>query len=168
MASEGAQQLLGEPPSLEASAMTSSAMSVAKVFCEMAEWQLTNLEIQKLLYLAQMIHLGEHGLKSPLFRNAIEAWDLGPVVPAVYHKIKMFGSERVGNVFRATPNIEDDEDSQSIKMTYDVTRGKSASQLVAITHWEKGAWSKNYRPKMRGVVIPNEDILSEYNDRFEN
>jgi uncharacterized phage-associated protein len=41
-----------------------------------------NLKLQKLLYYSQAVHLVLNG-KLPLFNEAIEAWDYGPVVPRV-------------------------------------------------------------------------------------
>ena len=45
--------------------------------------------------------------------------------------------------------------------------GRAGAQLVAITHWQKGAWAKHYRPEVRHCIIPNSDILKEYRARFE-
>ena len=41
---------------------------------------LTNLRLQKLLYYVQGWSLGERG--RPMFREEIQAWRYGPVVPA--------------------------------------------------------------------------------------
>ena len=40
---------------------------------------LTNMKLNKLLYFAQGYYLKKYG--RPLFDNAIEAWEHGPVVP---------------------------------------------------------------------------------------
>lgn len=45
---------------------------------------ITNLRLQKLLYLCQGYHLVEYGC--PMFTNAIEAWPRGPVVPDVWER----------------------------------------------------------------------------------
>jgi len=39
--------------------MTVSASAAAKRMCERSGWTLSNLELQKLLYIAHMFHLGE-------------------------------------------------------------------------------------------------------------
>ena len=41
--------------------MSVSALSAAKTFCELRDWKISNLELQKLLYIAQMLHLGRYG-----------------------------------------------------------------------------------------------------------
>ncbi len=50
---------------------------------------LTNMKLQKLLYYEQGFHLAY--FNQPLFNEAIEAWQYGPVVPLVYEHYKSFG-----------------------------------------------------------------------------
>ena len=50
---------------------------------------ITNLKLQKLLYYAQGWHLAF--FDKPLFRDSIEAWVHGPVVPSVYSLFKGHG-----------------------------------------------------------------------------
>jgi uncharacterized phage-associated protein len=50
---------------------------------------ISNMKLQKLLYYAQGFRLAERG--EPLFNEHMEAWQHGPVVPAVYHEFKEFG-----------------------------------------------------------------------------
>lgn len=54
---------------------------------------ITNLKLNKLLYYAQGCCLSRLG--RPLFPEQIEAWDYGPVVPAVYHKYKVCGKSPI-------------------------------------------------------------------------
>lgn len=58
---------------------------------------------------------------------------------------------------------------ESERVALDVTYSElglfSASKLIAITHWEEGAWARNYIPGSRGIVIPQEDIIAEYEKR---
>jgi uncharacterized phage-associated protein len=51
---------------------------------------ISNLKLQKLAYYAQGFALAL--LDKPLFSEPIEAWIHGPVVPALYHEYKGFGS----------------------------------------------------------------------------
>ena len=41
----------------------------------------------------------------------------------------------------------------------------SGPKLVAITHWEKGAWARIYICGMKDLVISHDDILEEYKQR---
>lgn len=50
---------------------------------------LTNLKLQKLLYYAQGWYLALYDKQ--LFKDKIEAWVHGPVVPSAYHSLKQYG-----------------------------------------------------------------------------
>lgn len=50
---------------------------------------LTNRELQKLLYLAQGFHLAQTGQE--LFREDFSAWKFGPVNPKIFHDYKSLG-----------------------------------------------------------------------------
>lgn len=142
--------------------MTVSALSAAKTLCEMRGWALSNMALQKVLYLAQMFRLGQSE-GTPLVREPFEAWDYGPVVPDLYHRVKPFGSGPVGNVFHWVDEVEQNTaDYRALEQAEEGTRRLSPGQLVAITHRSGGAWARHYLPGARGVVIPNEDILREY------
>lgn len=145
--------------------MAARLESVAKYICEKSGWNVSNLQLQKLMYLAQMIYMGRTGGKR-LFDGDFEAWDYGPVEPDLYHKVKVFGSGAIRDVFRNALSFN--EDDKRRKVMDDVTSRFlrfSAGDLVEITHWDGGAWAKHYIPNARNVPIPDEDILAEYKDR---
>lgn len=50
---------------------------------------ITHLKLQKLLYYAQAWHLVFYD--RPLFKNSIQAWTHGPVVPDVYYEYSDYG-----------------------------------------------------------------------------
>lgn len=144
--------------------MAIPVLAAAKRLGEQSGWSLSNLEMQKLLYLAHMYCLG--GRNRPLVDGYFEAWDYGPVHPVLYHRVKIFGKSPVENVFHAisdlnpaTPDV--DLLDQSVKQFAHAAPGR----LVAITHWDEGAWAKCYHPGARHVIIPNEVIRQEYIDR---
>ena len=141
-----------------------SAQAAARKLCERSDWMLTNLELQKMLYLAQMVFMGQNNGER-LFNGIFEAWDYGPVVPDVYSQVRAFGSAPIKNVFHVAGSISDDARRTMLEQAYDQLSTKTAGQLVNITHWSKGAWAKNYRPGVKGIIIPDEDILREARDR---
>jgi len=145
--------------------MSISALSVAKRLGELSDWSLSNLALQKISYIAHMIHLGRNGLSAPLITESFEAWNLGPVVPALYRRAKAFGSAPVKNVFHSVMSGGDDKQDASIDEAYRITKSMSPGKLVSITHWSDGAWAKNYSPHGRGHVIPNRDIYEEFTKR---
>lgn len=140
--------------------------SVARFICEAGDWRVTNLQLQKIIYLAQMLYMGQDVQHERLADASFEAWDYGPVEPRLYRKVRMFGSEPVEDVFsEARPFAAD---SVRRKFLADLSRdllAKKPGELVEITHWENGAWAKNYHPGIRGIRIPDEDILAEYQER---
>lgn len=142
-----------------------SALQAAETLIEIGGKAFSNLQIQKLLYLAQMFHLGRSG--RPMFDDDFEAWKLGPVIPSVYQRAKIYGSRPVGKLFT---NRTFDDGSEERTMLETVVRelpDKSPWKLVAITHWNDGAWAKNYPSGNFGGLIPKTDILDEYNKRIQ-
>ena len=145
--------------------MAVSSKAAAQRLCERSKWRLTNLELQKILYIAHMNHMGIIG--KPLIDGYFEAWDYGPVVPEVYHTVKMFGAEPIGDFVFPPTKIEDlSSEAKALDKTYGILAGASPGKLVAITHREGGAWEKHYNPKEHGIIIPNKDIAREFKDRI--
>lgn len=74
-----------------------TAKDVAEYFLSRVDSEsgdsLSNLKLQKLVYYAQGYHLALYG--TPLFGDAIEAWQHGPVVPGLYRMYKQYGSQSV-------------------------------------------------------------------------
>jgi len=140
--------------------MAVNILAAAKRVAERSGWSLSNLELQKILYLAHMFHLGRTG--EPLVYGNFEAWDYGPVHPTLYHHAKMFGSSPVENIFHSVPAIPDGPEAEILDEATQGLSGASPGRLVAATHRIGGAWEKNYVPGTRNVIIPNADILGEY------
>lgn len=139
--------------------------SVCKYICERADWKITNLQLQKILYLAQMFHMGRNDGRR-LFDGNFEAWDYGPVEPNLYHRVKVFGSSHLKNVFYNARNFKKDDPRRKVMDDVcDKFLAYSAGDLVEITHWDDGAWANHYVPKARNIRIPDDEIWSEYNRR---
>lgn len=144
--------------------MPVSALASAKRLCERSGWTLSNLDVQKLVYLAHMFNLGRTG--HPLVDGHFQAWEYGPVHPALYHRVKVFGSDPVQNVFHTIRDLDDGSaEARILDEIGESLAGYPSGRLVAITHWDKGAWAKNYTPGARFIVIPNDDIKEEYVER---
>jgi len=137
-----------------------SVFASAKYLAQYSNWSISNLTIQKLLYIANMLFLVEH--KKPLLDHCFEAWMYGPVIPVLYHKLKIFGADPVGNIFRQYKDLEQDNHKSVISMTYNILSNASASQLVALTHREESGWAKHYNSGAGDCVISNNSILQEY------
>jgi uncharacterized phage-associated protein len=88
-----------------------------------------------------------------------EAWDYGPVSPSLV--------ACSGYLFNACHGGEGDPRQDTLEAVCNGLLPKSPSELIEITHWEKGAWAKRYVPGQRYIPIPDADILSEFNDRVK-
>lgn len=137
-----------------------SVLSAARTLGDVSGWTLSNLTIQKTLYIAQMLHLGRH--QTPLFREHFEAWDYGPVVPALYRVAKRFGASPLTDVFTVAPFDAASDEAVTVRDAYEATRHMSPGQLVEYTHRTGGAWEAYYREGYRGTEIPIEAIFQEW------
>lgn len=142
--------------------MTLHVLSAAKHLAKQSGWSLSNLELQKILYLAHMFHLGRTG--EPLVHGHFEAWDYGPVHPSLYHHLKVYGADPVQNIFPGIGDLLPGPERAIIDEAYRDLGHLGPGKLVNATHQKGGAWATYYRPGMRQCVIPNEAILREYQE----
>jgi uncharacterized phage-associated protein len=138
--------------------------TVGKYICEKSGWRISNLQLQRILYMAQMYYMGQHEGRR-LVDADFEAWDYGPVAPALYHRVKDFGSGPVQDVFMHARVFRDTDERKAAldEMCADLLK-RRPGELVDLTHWKYGAWAKHYSPG-KGIPIPDADIYREYNDR---
>lgn len=142
---------------------TYSAVSVANYIIAHAS-NVTNLKLQKMLYYIQgfaLVRLGHE-----LFRDYIEAWTYGPVVPTVYETFKEWGSCTIGQVVPA-----EEIESPIIRSFLDglirTMEPYSGSDLVAMTHKSDTPWSQVWRGGLgRCCIIPSELIRSYFAARI--
>ena len=147
--------------------MAARLESVAKYICTKAEWGVSNLKLQKVMYLTQMIYMGKKNGEIKLFDGVFQAWEYGPVEPYLYHKLKRSGSNAIDYEFpHAKLFKEDDRRRDTMDRVCDHFLPMSEWDLIDITHWEQGAWARNYMPGVRNVTIPDQDIVDEYKARI--
>lgn len=140
--------------------MPASIMQVARTLGQIADWSLSNLEMQKIAYIAEMLHLGREG--SPLIREDWQAWDYGPVQPQLYHKAKVYGTAPVRDIFLQPSLHPGNSEHKAVKDAYKLMRNMNPGRMVAVTHRPGGAWANNYRAGRKGVIIPKSEIRDEY------
>ena len=149
--------------------MAVSSMQAANVLCELSNWKITNLKLQKVLYFAHMYHLGMEGLENPLINEEFEAWVWGPVEPELYHRVKVFGGRSIAKgIFFWYGNVDKTgSEYKWLRCMFEATEDIESGELIDMTHWEKGAWQEIYDHGNRNEVIPNERILQEFRVRNE-
>lgn len=138
---------------------------------------ISNLKLQKLLYLIQGFYLAFYHQRC--FDDDIQAWDYGPVCPNAYHEFKRFGANNIPTInFYEEIYFEDgtikckkhefnndeiDQDTRDIINAVIETYGHySATSLVNITHAQL-PWNKTYysHPSEKNVII-DEKLIEEY------
>ena len=72
--------------------MAVTALQAVKHTCEASGWRVTNLQLQKILYIAHMVYAGKNNGKRLIADDDFEAWDYGPVLSGLYHRISVFGT----------------------------------------------------------------------------
>ncbi|MBQ7263062.1 MAG: DUF4065 domain-containing protein [Synergistaceae bacterium] len=132
---------------------------------------LTHMQLQKLLYYAQGWSLGMTG--EPLFADAMEAWEHGPVAPAAYQAYRRWGSERIGDV---PDDVPPPDASPLIALLVREKGQLSASALRNMTH-DEAPWRDAARggliglDAMREWFIPifwGSDEEDEYQPAFDD
>jgi uncharacterized phage-associated protein len=148
--------------------------AVANLILATAQRELTNLELQKLLYFAHGVYLTR--TKRPLVSGYFEAWTYGPVHPAVYTSFKDAGSGAISTLARKKElrtgellEIElptHKEVLRVVRTIVDSFAEFSAGQLVKLSHAEGSPWDEVYKKsqthKLLGLRISNDLISTNF------
>jgi uncharacterized phage-associated protein len=98
---------------------------------------ISHMQLQKLVYFCQGYYLALQG--SPLFNEAIEAWEHGPVCPKLYQSLKRYGSLPITASIDPEKIKLNEKEKCIISIVYGTYGQYSASRLRKITH-EEGPW----------------------------
>lgn len=113
--------------------------------------QLTNMQLQKLVFLAQGYALAVQG--NPIHNHDTRAWQWGPVIPKLYKSLQKFGSNVVTEDLKAEDVIDDNSDeARIIKAVLEAYGDRSGSELLAITHQANTPWSKTWEKKQFSII----------------
>lgn len=131
-----------------------SALDIAKyiiLYCNTIGSAISNLKLQKILYFVQAEFLVT--VDKACFKEKIEAWALGPVVPIVYHEYKVFGSSIIPDICVAFFNkkVIKKEHRKLIEGVVDECKDLSASELVSLTH-SQSPWLDVYVKGENNVI----------------
>ncbi|MDJ0334261.1 DUF4065 domain-containing protein [Salinibacterium sp. G-O1] len=132
------------------------ASTIARWFLAWARFDeegvISNLKLQKLLYYAQGHYIANHD-GNPLFGDPIQAWGHGPVVPAVYHEFKKFGSNAIEFEDEFDFSSIDRDTSGWLAAVWKTHGARSAWALREMTHNE-APWKDTYQDGVRETTIP--------------
>jgi uncharacterized phage-associated protein len=121
------------------------------------DYDISSLKLQKLLYFIQAWFLLKSQGKRRCFREDIEAWDFGPVVPEVFYRY-------IGNASMNIPSFTpcsviasialfSDDDCALIRSVVDFFSSYAATQLTAVIHGQQ-PWIDAYREGPKTVISP--------------
>jgi uncharacterized phage-associated protein len=139
-----------------------SVLIAARTLGEESGWRLTPIEYQKMLYVAQMLHLDRES--RPLFPERFEAWDHGPVVPVLYRALKSFGRTRVTEIAAASVFAWGTPGAAAVVDAYCMTQHMTPGQLINFTHRSGGAWESYYELAGENAVIPPNAMVAEWKE----
>lgn len=115
------------------------AIDVAEYIINYPDIYVDNLKLQKLIFYAQAISLVIND--NPLFKDKIEAWDYGPVIPELYRHYKNYEQQLPhDDKFKTALKIAD---IKVIDLAIEHYGNMTGSQLITLTHSEK-PWQVAY------------------------
>lgn len=105
---------------------------------------ITNMKLQKLLYLSQGIHLALYD--SPLFKDNIEAWEYGPCVPNSHYNFKIYftGEIPTDNPYSKINNIPLNSNQQELIKRVIKLYGDMSAISLSIFLREGSPWQSVY------------------------
>lgn len=131
------------------------------------DYGISNLKLQKVLYFIQAYFLTNVENGTPCFREKIEAWDFGPVVPEAYREYKQYGSTNIPTMISFIDfDVEDiwnserklyetdiisETDGRLMNEVVDKFSDFSATDLVTLTH-NQAPWKEAYVPYMNNEI----------------
>lgn len=137
-----------------------SVFSAARTLGRENGWRQSKLEMHKTLFIGTGIHLSIYG--KPLFADTFEAWDYGPVLPALHGVTRGFDREPVTDIFSAPFFDSGTTEALAIEEAWALAKDMTPGQLITYTHRRGGAWEEVYDPANRNAIISNESILREW------
>jgi uncharacterized phage-associated protein len=151
-----------------------SARSIANSMLSIAREsgdELTNMELQKLVYFAHGWYLALTG--DPLLEEAVKAWNFGPVIPPLYNRLKRYGNGVVEDYIKekdpitgeevASPEPQDAYTRSVLLKVWQVYGHMDGVQMSYLTHKEGTPWYKTWQKEKYGV-IPNELIRDHFRE----
>ena len=121
---------------------------------------ITPMQAQKLTYFchAWMLGLG-HG---PLFQDAVESWQYGPVIRSVYHALKHHGSSAISDPLLPQQDDFSPVEDGIIKAIWRLYGGIDGIQLSRMTHAEGSPWHQIYHNGGPQSQIIHNHIIRDY------
>lgn len=144
--------------------MTYSVITIADAILKIAKMrgrQLTPLQLMKLVYIAHGFSLVLRDVD--LFRERIEAWKYGPVIPDLYHATKHFGRKEIPfNQISDEPPSVDADTRVFLEDVFANYGHLSGYTLSSLTHQKGAPWDQVYVDGVLNIEIPDDIIRDHY------
>lgn len=141
--------------------------TVANRFLELARATgdcLTPMQVLKLVYIAHGWMLGLYG--RALIKDRVEAWQYGPVIPALYNAMRDYRGAPVTVPVKApSDDILDGNEDDIVRQVYEIYGKKTGPALSRLTHATGTPWHMTYVPGEFGLTIPT-DIIEDHYQRL--
>lgn len=139
---------------------STSAPSIASLFLTAAQFdevELTQMQLQKLVFFAQSLEIHDHGV--PAFQEPVQAWKHGPAVKSVYRMYKVFGNSPISAIDRGPQSTQPVSDKLllSVDRVWRLFGSMSGSELRTLTH-DSGPWPAHFRADVMDIELPPEEI----------
>lgn len=154
-----------------------TADAVANEFLRTRLGRMSPMKLQKLVYYSHGWSLAL--FDEPLIEDRIEAWQYGPVIPALYYEFKEFGNAPItrlakelafegpsGKAVEVEPEVVDGRSKKLVQKVWDRLGHYSAVELSNLTHSENEPWFKVTK-RRPGMAIPNELIRDCFKDMLK-
>lgn len=149
---------------------------IANYFLDKKNHNIDNLKLNKLVYFAyawSLIFLNGR----EIFKEPIQAWRFGPVIPSLYHEFKNFGWHKIEkksyinlaylkneNEDIVEPKIEDNDKELMLVLDkiYKFFGHTDSWFLVDITHKKESPWAQTYKENKYNAPIEKNKIENYY------
>ena len=147
-----------------------SPIEIANYFLNKEKYEITNLKLNKLVYLT--FGWGTT-LSAILFNEPIEAWYKGPVVRSVHNKFKFEDKEYNDiipkKIFIGTVKKKNftEMDINLFDWIYNEYAPLLDNELSQITHEDPNhqtPWKQYYKKGQKNIIIPTESIVEYYQE----
>jgi len=125
-------------------------------------YPVSNLKLQKMLYFIQGVMLVNYHRAA--FKDHIEAWQYGPVVPEVYFTYSSYGATPILLQYDKV-NI-DDEEKDAADIVINSFLKTPAFALVNETHKVNSPWYNAYHSDSDTNIISEKSICKYFRDHY--
>lgn len=139
-----------------------SSITIANKLLDLAEERritLTPMQVLKLVYIAHGWMLALY--RRPLISDRVEAWQYGPVIPALYNAVRDFRGAPVRGPLRGRQEELGARESNLLEQVMDRYGELSGPALSRLTHADGTPWDAMYDGSF-GVPIPDDLIEDHY------